>query len=125
MLTVGWVMPAMGDLATKVASDIAQEVFIGVVTSLRQVLKDQCANKVDAGVCDHSVSIAEGPAIFKIAQTHNVCFLFKKDTVAENKNIGQKEPLTSWNPEIIQLRWQVRWTAKGLMPAKLALHLTG
>ena len=40
-------------------------------------------------------------------------------------NIGFLEPLASWNPEIVQLRWQVRWTAKGLMPVKPVLHLAG
>ena len=39
--------------------------------------------------------------------------------------LPRKEPLTSWNPEIVQLRWQVRWTQKGLMPVKPVLHLTG
>ena len=40
-------------------------------------------------------------------------------------NIGVKAPLTSWNPEVVQMRWQVRWSAKGLQPVKPVLHLIG
>ena len=40
-------------------------------------------------------------------------------------NIAAKEEFKVWNTDVLNTLWVVRWTAKGLMPVKPTVHLTG
>ena len=62
---------------------------------------------------------------FKLDQTHRVGFIAKEDQGNEltANAVGTKEDQNVWNSQLMHVFWHVRWTAKGLMPVKPAIHL--
>ena len=69
------------------------------------------------------------PHTLSISATHNVVFVLKETEVEDKdlnqNNMGVKESLAVWTSSFMKTMWVVRWAAKGLMPVKPVVHLTG
>ena len=68
----------------------------------------------------------ETPNKFTLTQTHRILFLPKEDqgTEISAHSFGVKCDHSYWGSDMSQVMWHVRWTQKGLMPVKPAVHLT-
>ena len=117
-------------LQFKISSQDDLVVLNGIVTDVGTVVRDQRAKKPDAQICYHGIKVDEAdPQKFNIEVTHNVVFVPKNDELADKDinchNIAAKEEPKVWNTDVLKTLWVVRWTAKGLMPVKPTVHLTG
>ena len=66
------------------------------------------------------------PKKITLTQTHRILFLPKDDqgTEISAHSFGVKCDYSYWGSDMSQVMWHVRWTQKGLMPVKPAVHLT-
>ncbi len=88
---------------------------MGAATPRRQRLQDQRTNKADVAVCYHRVYLGRNFATSHFSTDHDVCFISKSDKLDEKDfkvaNVCfKRSPMRAWNPEIVQLRRQVRRT---------------
>ena len=103
-------------------------VFNGVVVPVGKVVMEQRLKKTDAQVAYHKLEMnLQDPHKFVLTQTHKIAFVSKDEGAAElaASTIGMKEEVSVWNSQCLQVLWNVRWTAKGLMPVKPSVHLKG
>ena len=103
-------------------------VFNGIVMSLGKVVADERSKKPGASLAYHSLTLDESnPKLFSASCTHRVPFTPKEEagSVLNIGNIGSKEDKNIWNSKCSRVFWNVRWTAKGLMPIKPAIYLHG
>ena len=109
----------------KLADHNQRVVLNNQVLTLGTVLAAQRKQKADAQIVYHKITLdANKPQEFTLASTHRVTFQMK-DMPAENTihNVAQKEPVNHWTNQATEVLWAVRWTQKGLMPVRPAVHL--
>lgn len=104
-------------------------VFNGQLATVGQIVNEQLVKKPEAEVCYHKMTVSDDkPKEFTLEQTHKIVFVAAKEDKDPNKlsGIAGKEPTQSYtSAPCLQVLWSVRWTAKGLMPVKPAVYLTG
>ena len=67
----------------------------------------------------------DSPRKFTLETTHAICFIPNEDQgEATPANAGTYEDFKYWSSDITAPRWHCKWTAKGLAPIKVAIHLT-
>jgi hypothetical protein len=108
-------------------SDIV--ILSGQAMTLGQVVSEQHVKKPNAEVAYHKLSFAEAnPKEFTLEQTHKIMFVPVQED-ADNAKVGSiaaKEPVASYvSAQGLRVLWNVRWTAKGLMPVKPGVYLKG
>ena len=114
----------------KISSQDDLVVLNGIVMDVGSVVREERKKRPDAQICYHSIKVDEAdPQKFCIDLTHYVVFIPKAEGLADKdfncNNIAVKEELKVWNTSVLHTLWVVRWTAKGLMPVKPTVHLTG
>ena len=112
----------------KLESHDDKVVFNGLVTTLGKVVTDERVKKPDAQVAYHTLTTDDtNPMHFKLVTTHRVAFMHKDEegVAITYGNIGTKEDVNVWETKNTHVLWNVRWTAKGLMPVKPAIYLKG
>lgn len=123
---------SMAEFALKSSEDFV--VFNGNVMTVGAVLADLRKKKPETQVCYHKIIPNESsPKLFELSQTHRVGFLTKDGPGSEGEpeaqshhgNFATKGSLSAWNSTILMVVWNVRASAKGLMPVKPAVHLRG
>ena len=121
--------PAANHHEFNLSSEADMVVFNGVMTMIGKVLFDERAKKPDASIAYHKLELNDAdPKKFTLTQTHRVCFVPKDDAKEISQhNLGNKFPLTTWGTasSTMVCLWHVRWSPKGLMPVKPAVHLVG
>jgi len=102
-------------------------VLNGQVTKLGEVLTEHRVKKPDCQLCYHKIVPHESdPKMFTLELTHKVAFTPKLDDaeIISQANAAAKEVIQSWRGSpVVKILWNVRWTTKGLMPVKPAVHL--
>jgi hypothetical protein len=127
-LLPGQTAPHAGMKEFKLESHDDKVVFNGLVTTLGKVVADERAKKPDAHVAYHTLTTdATNSQHFTLLTTHRVAFMHKEDegVAISYGNIGTKEDVNVWETKSTHVLWNVRWTAKGLMPVKPAIYLKG
>jgi hypothetical protein len=127
-LLLGETAVAANQKEYKLTSHDDKVVFNGLVTTLGKVVTDERAKKPDAQVAYHSLTAdAINSQHFTLLTTHRVAFMPKDEegTAITHGNIGTKEDVNVWETTNTHVLWNVRWTAKGLMPVKPAIYLKG
>jgi len=103
-------------------------VFNGQLVTLGQVMNEQFAKKPDTEVCYHKLTCSENnPKEFTLEQTHNIMFSpVREEGDCKLGSVASREPVQSYkSAPCLRLLWTVRFTAKGLMPVKPGVYLTG
>ena len=107
------------------SSDIV--ILAGAALTLEKVIHDMRATKPECQICYHSMIPDESNAKkFTMEQTHRVVYMPKEDQgdkVNDCSAFGTKEDAEAWENGVTTLVWHVRWTQKGLMPVKPAIHM--
>ena len=114
----------------KLSSQEDLVVLNGIVMKVGKVIQDQRSKKPDSQICYHSIKTDESnPHMMSISTTHNIVFVLKEQEIEykdlNQNNMAAKESLEVWNSPLMKTIWVVRWAAKGFLPVKPVVHLTG
>ena len=97
----------------------------GSVRTLANVLEEKWKTDPSAGVCYNKLIAGDEPGFYKLEPTHLVKFVFdtKADESQEDSkcslfDVGSKVPAQEWETCCTGVVWHMRWTTRGLQPAK-------
>ena len=111
--------------------DETMVVLNNVLVTVGWVVGEKRKQVPAAKVAYHTMEDKAGSAGgFVLQQKHNVCWVNKADEdgagdAVNQSNIAGKLAPAEWGTAAIKVVWIVRWTTKGLMPARPAVYLVG
>ena len=106
-------------LEFKLKDEMTNVLIGGSFRKLGSVIQDQRQKAPSAQACYHKLVVNENdPAKFVLTQTHRIYYVpspaADSDPIKDG-NIGAKVPkASSWNTDVSEITWMVRWVTKGL-----------
>ena len=103
----------------KLKNEMTNVIIGGSFRTLGSVIQDQRQKAPSAEACYHKLEVNENdPSKFVLTQTHRVYYVpspaADSDPIKDG-NIGAKVPnASSWNTDVSEITWMVRWVQKGL-----------
>ena len=106
-------------------------VVNGVIMSMLDVAQGNMKTDASPIISYHTLVMTPGAAgSFTLEQTHRVVYP-KNEGTGDNvgtdlqSTIGAKLGLSYWSSPVSVILWAARWTAKGVMPVKPVVYLSG
>ena len=121
-------MEGAGLVKFTLTSSSDRVVVNNTVTTLDAVIAKQRETKPEAQICYHKIiPDEENPKRFKLECTHPIAFSPKDDEAqgeVSSTNVAIKADVERWSASgSSEILWHLKWTQKGLLPVKPAVHL--
>ena len=118
-----------GCIEFKLKDEMTNVIIGGSFRTLGSVIQDQRQKSPKADACYHKLEVNENdPSKFVLNQIHRVYYVpspaAESDPIKDS-NIGTKVAnVSSWNTDVSEITWAVRWIQKGLQSQTPKVCLT-